>query len=63
MGEIGESGYLKIANEADRIAVATILFKNKYTVRTVRNKKNGKTYEYYVKYDKQSPDELEDGGL
>lgn len=62
MDEFGESGYLKIGNEADRIEVASILFKNGYTVRTVRTKRNGKTYEYYVKYDRQSPDVIAGGG-
>ena len=32
MGEVGERGYLKIGNEADRVAVASILYKNGYTV-------------------------------
>ena len=41
MGEVGERGYLKIGNEADRVAVASILYKNGYTVRPVRRKKNG----------------------
>ena len=41
---------LKIKNEADRAEVATILYKNGYTVRPARRKKNGKTYEYYVAY-------------
>ncbi len=62
MDEIGDSGYLKIANEADRATVAGVLFRNGYTVRTVRNKKNGKTYEYYVKYDKQPLDISSGGG-
>lgn len=26
MGEVGERGYLKIGNEADRVAVASILY-------------------------------------
>lgn len=50
-GEIGDNGYLKIANEADRATVANILFRNGYTVQTKRRKKNGKTYEYYVHYE------------
>lgn len=49
-------GYLKIKKEEDRAAVASILFQNGYTVSTVRKKKNGKTYEYYVKYEKQALD-------
>ena len=60
MDEFAKSGYLKIANENDRQAVASILFKNGYTVRTVRAKKNGKTYEYFVRYEKNPLDiELE----
>lgn len=60
MEEFAKSGYLKISNENDRQAVASILFKNGYTVRTVRAKKNGKTYEYYVSYEKNPLDiELE----
>ena len=57
MADIGTEGYIRIANEPDRISVATILFKNGYTVRTVRTKRNGKTYEYFVKYSRQSPDD------
>ena len=39
------SGTLKINNEADRIAVASILYKNGYTVKPYRFKKNGKSFE------------------
>lgn len=49
-------GYLKIGSEADRIAIASLLFKHGYEVKTVRRKKNGKTYEYYVKYKLASTD-------
>lgn len=52
-----DMGLLKIGNEADRITVATILFKNGYEVKTVRKKKNGKSYEYYVAYRPVDPDE------
>lgn len=45
-----QSGLLRIANEADRIAVASILYKNGYTVKPHRYKKNGKSYEYCVQY-------------
>lgn len=45
-----DAGYLRIANEADRVTVASILFSNGYSVQKVRRKKNGKTYEYFVKY-------------
>lgn len=50
-GEIGDVGYLKIDNNEDRIAVASVLLTNGYTVSIVRKKKNGKAYEYYVKYE------------
>lgn len=58
---IGDSGYIRISNENDRITVASILFKNKYTVRTIRTKRNGRTYEYFVKYDKLPLDETGGG--
>lgn len=48
---LGTHGYLKIGNEADRVTVASILYKNGYSVSPVRKKKNGKTYEYYVEYE------------
>lgn len=47
---MGEHGFLKIGNEADRVTVASILYKNGYSVSPVRKKKNGKTYEYYVEF-------------
>ncbi len=61
--EIGSRGVIRIKNEADRVTVATILYKNGYTVRPVRTKINGKTYEYYVEYTTQSmepPDQEDD---
>jgi len=51
MGRLGDRGYLKIGNEADRVTVASILYKNGYTTRPVRRKKNGKNYEYFVRYE------------
>ncbi len=63
MDELCETGYLKIKNADDRIAVATILFKNGYTVRPVRNKKNGRTYEYFVKYSKLNQDDISEGEI
>lgn len=57
MGEIGEYGYLKIGNEADRLTVASILYKNGYTVKPIRKKKNGKSYEYFVFYQMNNRDE------
>jgi len=62
MDHIGHQGYLKIGNEADRIAVASILYKNGYTVKPVRKKKNSRSYEYYVGYQLQNPNEEEDNG-
>lgn len=59
MGELGDRGYLKIGNEADRVTVASILYKNGYTTRPVRRKKNGKSYEYYVRYELNSLDDRE----
>ena len=49
-------GYIKISNEADRITIASLLFKNGYCVEPVRFKKNGKAYEYFVKYERIVPD-------
>lgn len=57
MYDFGEKGYLKIGNEADRTTVASILYKNGYTVRPVRRKKNGKSYEYFVYFQLNSLDE------
>lgn len=50
MSEIKDEGYLRIENEADRLAVASILYKNRYSITPVRIKKNGKTYEYLLKF-------------
>lgn len=47
---------LKIGNEADRVTVASILFKNGYEVKPIRCKKNGKTYEYFVGYRPDTPE-------
>ena len=52
--------YLKIGNEADRVSVASILYKNGYSVSPVRKKKNGKAYEYFVAYWLDSTDIPED---
>ncbi len=59
MNDLDATGFIKIGNEPDRVAVASILFKNGYTVSMVRQKKNGKAYEYFVKYRKQSAGEQE----
>lgn len=62
MGDVGDKGYLRIGNEADRVAVASILYKNGYTVKPVRRKKNGRSYEYYVFYQMNSLDDEECDG-
>lgn len=59
MGDVGKMGYLRVGNEADRVTLASILYKNGYTVRPVRRKKNNKSYEYYVYYQMNSLDEEE----
>lgn len=45
-----DKGLLKISTEADRLTVASILYKNGYTVTPTRLKRNGKSYEYFVQY-------------
>ena len=46
-----------INKEDDRMTVAAILVKNKYTVRAGSQRRKGsKTYDYYVEYEK-NPDE------
>ena len=62
MDDVANVGYLKISNEADRVTVASILFKNGYLVQPARFKKNGKAYEYYVKYEQLKPDSTNGGG-
>jgi hypothetical protein len=42
--------YLKIGSEADRVTVASILFRNGYSVQPVKQKKDGRSHEYLVKY-------------
>ncbi len=44
------SGLLRIANEADRATVATILFKNGYAVTPRRIKTGSRKAEMYVEY-------------
>ena len=44
------TGEVRVSSESDRVVVAGILFKNGYSVRLVRRRKNGKTTEYYVAY-------------
>ena len=62
IGEIGDSGYLRIDNEADRNTVATILFNNGYTVSKTRKKRNGKTFVYFVRYELKSVEIEENEG-
>lgn len=43
---------INIASEADRIAVASIFVKNKYTVRQGSHKRIGsRSYDYYLEYE------------
>lgn len=42
--------YLKIGSEADRVTVTSILYKNGYSVQPVKQKKDGRSNEYLVKY-------------
>lgn len=46
----GKVNYLRIANQADRVTVASILYNNGYSVSPAKRKKNGKSFEYLVKY-------------
>lgn len=46
----GQAFYIKIGNEADRVTVASILYKNGYSVQPVKQKKDGRSNEYLVKY-------------
>jgi len=50
MAEGSQVFYLRIANQADRVTVASILYANGYSVQPVRRKKNGRSYEYLVKF-------------
>lgn len=54
-----DRGYLSIANEADRLAVAAILVKNGYTVTPLR-KKRGSTWEQILGYERRGRDLRED---
>lgn len=55
MGANDNHGYLKIDNLADRVTIATILFKNGYTVQPVKRRRNRKAYDMYVYYELKSP--------
>jgi len=48
--------YLQVGNEADRVTIASILYKNGYSVSPVRKKKNGRSFEYYIAYWKAPTD-------
>lgn len=50
MADSNQASYLKIANQADRVTVASILYANGYSVQPVRRKKNGRSHEYLVKF-------------
>ncbi len=50
MKESERHGILRISNEADRQAIAALLFKNEYSVQLIR-RKDGRKNEYWVKYD------------
>ena len=50
MNEKEKHGILRVSNEADRMTIVSILFKNGYSTVPVRRKK-GRSNEYYVRYD------------
>lgn len=54
-----DKGYLQIANEADRLAVAAILIKNGYTVTPLRKRVANRT-ESILGYDRRGKDLRED---
>ena len=54
-----QAHYLRIANQADRVTVASILYNNGYSVQPVRRRKNQKSFEYLVKY-WQEPQDVEE---
>lgn len=46
---------LYIGSEADRLIVASILVKNKYTVRQGSQRRSGsKSYDYFLEYERNS---------
>ena len=53
-------GYLKIGNAEDREAVVTILARWGYAVQIMRKKRNGKSFDYYVRYEVRPVDIPED---
>ncbi len=50
MAEAKKAFYLRIANQQDRVTVASILYNNGYSVAPAKRRKNSKSYEYLVKY-------------
>ena len=60
VGEIGDAGYLRVENATDREVVGNILFKNGYTVSQMRQKRNGKSYEYFIRYELRGRDIVTD---
>ena len=57
MSKVESKGTLKIGSAEDREAIATILFRNGYTVHPVRYRPEGsKTYQYFVKYEMNGTD-------
>ena len=50
MEKNSQTSYLQIGSEADRVTVASILYKNGYSVQPVKQKKDGRSNEYLVKY-------------
>ncbi len=61
MAEAKKVFYLRIANQQDRVTVASILYNNGYSVSPAKRRKNGKRYEYLLKYwiDQQEAEEVE----
>ena len=60
MANLYEKGYLAIGKEEDRILVASILYKNGYSVSPTRIKRDGKSYTYLVGYELKNRDLKED---
>ena len=55
--ELSTEGCIRIKNENDRSTIATILYNNGYTVQPVRRKKDGRSYEYYVRFELKPMDD------
>lgn len=50
MAEDSQTSYLRIANQADRRTVASILYANGHSIQPVHLKKNGRSYEHLAKF-------------